>query len=182
MTGTAHREALCHRRRGNRGGKKDCVSPGQDPIGVECGQGDKRNRRPWSTEHAKVQICAGSSPFAEPGIAHEQGVNVEGGARVCPSGNWKTSLKSAQFRLRTEKLFRRDYRFSFPRQILSSVLDSDTDTALLKEWGQCTSEPRASEVKWRASRRLQMGGMHLRRDAGRPTPQLQMPETVYAFH
>ena len=140
---------------------------------MEFGPGDERNHRPWATEHAKAQICAGSSPFAK-------GVNVEGDARVCPSRNWKTSLQSAQFRLRMEKLFRRDYRFSFPLQIPGSMLVSDT--ALLKEWGQCAPEPWASEVKRRASRHSQTGGMHLHRDAGRPTQQLQMPETVYAFH
>ena len=84
------------RRRGNREGKRDCISPGQDTIGVELGKGDERNRRPWATDHAKAQICAGSSSFAVPGIAHEKGINVERGVRACPSRNLKSRLKSVQ--------------------------------------------------------------------------------------
>ena len=63
---------------------------------MELGQGDERNRRPWAIDHAKAQICAGSRSFAEPGTAHEKGVNVEGGVGACPSGNLKSRLKSVQ--------------------------------------------------------------------------------------
>ena len=54
-----------------------------------------------------------------------------------------------------------------------------SDTAPLKERGQCAPELRASELKRRASRRSQTGRMHPRWDTSHPTPQLQMPETAY---